>query len=52
METIIGLNLNHHGTCLFTKTVDGEGLSELNKFVYETLHDAARLVTLRLQDRK
>lgn len=28
----------------------GEGLPELNKFVYETLQDAARLVALRLED--
>ena len=52
METVIGLNLNHHDTCLFTKTVGGEGLSELNQFVYETLDDAARLVTLRVEEGK
>ncbi|KAI5460821.1 tetratricopeptide repeat domain-containing protein [Mariannaea sp. PMI_226] len=52
METVIGLNLNHHDTCLFTKSVGGEGLPEFNKFVYETLNDAVRLVALRLEDQE
>jgi hypothetical protein len=52
LETVIGLNLNHHDTCLFTNSVGGEGLPEFNKFVHETLQDAASLVALRLQDRK
>ncbi|PGH27938.1 hypothetical protein AJ80_00192 [Polytolypa hystricis UAMH7299] len=52
METVIGLNLNHHETCLFTKSVGGEGLPEFNKFIYETLHDAMRLVALRLEDQE
>ena len=52
METVIGLNLNHHDTCLFTKSVGGEGLSDLNKFIYETLQDAVQLVALRLEDRR
>lgn len=52
METVIGLNLNHSDTCLFTKTVGGEGLLELNKFLDQTLRDAVNLVTLRLEDRK
>ncbi|KAM0806780.1 putative Tetratricopeptide repeat domain-containing protein [Seiridium cardinale] len=50
METVIGLNVNHQDTCLFTKSQSGEGLPEFNKFVSETLHDAARLVALRLED--
>ena len=52
METVIGLNLNHNDTCLFTKTVGGEGLPALNKFLNETLRDALQLVALRLEDRK
>lgn len=52
METVIGLNLNHHDTCLFTKSVGGEGLPEFNKFIYETLNDAMHLVALRLEDRR
>ncbi|GKZ81000.1 hypothetical protein AnigIFM56816_005510 [Aspergillus niger] len=50
METVIGLNLNHHDTCLFTKSVGNEGIPELKKFVQETLHDAVLLVALRLED--
>ncbi|TVY55719.1 putative disease resistance protein [Lachnellula cervina] len=50
METVVGLNLNHHDTCLFTKSVGGEGLPELNKFINETLHDAVHLIALRLED--
>jgi hypothetical protein len=52
METVIGLSLNHHDTCLFTKSVGGEDLPEFNKFIYETLNDAKHLVTLRLEDRR
>ncbi|GKZ55459.1 hypothetical protein AnigIFM49718_000535 [Aspergillus niger] len=52
METVIGLNLNHHDTCLFTKSVGNEGIPELNKFVQETLHDAVLLVALRLEGLK
>ncbi|KAF2665940.1 tetratricopeptide repeat domain-containing protein [Microthyrium microscopicum] len=52
METIIGLNVNHYDTCLFTKSVGGEGLAEFNKFIHETLHDATRLVALRLEDQE
>lgn len=52
METIIGLNLSHSNTCLFTKTVGGEGLPALKKFLTETLQDGVHLVTLRLEDRK
>jgi hypothetical protein len=52
METVIGLNLNHHDICVFTKSVGGEGLSEFNKFIYETLNDAVHLVALRLEDRR
>ncbi|KAK2774312.1 hypothetical protein FQN52_004296 [Onygenales sp. PD_12] len=50
METLVGLNLNHHDTCLFTKSMGDEGLPELNKFIYETLNDALHLVALRLED--
>lgn len=52
METVIGLNLNHYDTCLFTRSVGGEGLYELHKFMYETLRDAAQLVSIRLEDRE
>ncbi|KAG9250043.1 tetratricopeptide repeat domain-containing protein [Emericellopsis atlantica] len=52
IETVVGLNLNHHDTCLFNKSVGGEGLSEFNKFVQETLHDAARLLALRMEDQE
>ena len=52
MEKVIGLNLNHHDTCLFTKSVGAEGLLEFNKFIYETLNDAVHLVALRLEDRR
>lgn len=51
-ETVIGLNLNHQNTCLFTKSVGGEGIPGLNKFLNETLQDAADLVAIRLEDRK
>ena len=51
METVIGLNLNHHETCLVTKSVGGEGLPEFNNFIYRTFHDAVHLVALRLEDR-
>lgn len=50
MERVIGLNLNHNDTCLFTKSVSGEGLPDFHKFVSETFHDATRLVALRLED--
>ena len=52
METIIGLNLNHHDTCLFTKSMGGEGLPEFNKFIYEALHDAVHIIALRLEGRR
>lgn len=52
METVIGLNLNHHDTCLFTKSAGDEGLPEFNKFIYETLYDAVHLVALRLEDQE
>jgi hypothetical protein len=52
METVIGLNLTHNDICLFTESAGGEGLPEFNKFIYEILHDAARLVGLRLEDRR
>lgn len=52
METVIGLNLNHHDTCLFTKSIGAEGLSEFQRFLHDTLCDAERVVTLRLEDRK
>jgi hypothetical protein len=52
METVIGLNLNHHDICLFTKSVGEEGLPEFNKYMHETLRDAAQLVAIRLEDRR
>ncbi|KAJ5383488.1 hypothetical protein N7517_001399 [Penicillium concentricum] len=52
METVIGLNLNHHDTCLFTKSIGGESLPELNKFLYDTLHNAVSLFALRLEDQE
>lgn len=52
METVIGLNLNHHDTCLFTQSVGGEGLREFKIFIHESLHNAVHLVALRLEDRR
>ncbi|RQM08657.1 hypothetical protein DH86_00000378 [Scytalidium sp. 3C] len=49
-EEIVGLNLNHNDTCLFTKSVGGEGLTKLNNFVYKTFHDAVHLVASRFED--
>lgn len=51
-ETIIGLNLDHHDTCLFTKSIGGEGLPELTKFIHETLVEAKDRVRVRLEGRK
>lgn len=51
METLIGLNLTHHDTCLFTKSAGGEGLPVFSKFIAQTLHDAEQLVAHRLEDR-
>lgn len=45
METVIGL-LNDKETCLLTKRLIGEGLTEFTKCLYETLHDAVHLVAL------
>ncbi|KAI0449877.1 tetratricopeptide repeat domain-containing protein [Xylaria acuta] len=52
IETIIGLNVNHHDACLFTKSLGDEGLLEFSKFIHETLRDAVHLVTLRHQDQE
>lgn len=52
METVIGLNLNHHETCLFTNSIGAEGLPVLEKFVHNTLINAEQLVALRLKDRE
>lgn len=52
METVVGLNLNHHDTCLFTKSAGGEGLFEFIQFITQTLHDAEQLIALRLEDRR
>lgn len=52
METIISLNLNHHDTCIFMKSIGSEGLREFKKFIDDTLRDAVRLVTLRLEDHR
>ncbi|KAJ5566022.1 hypothetical protein N7535_007660 [Penicillium sp. DV-2018c] len=49
METVIGLNLDHHDVCLFTRSLGGEGLPEFNKFIHETLHDAAHRIGGRLE---
>ncbi|KAJ5948681.1 hypothetical protein N7454_001988 [Penicillium verhagenii] len=50
METVIGLNLDHFETCLFAKSIDGEGLSDLNKFIEKTLNEAGTLVAMRLEE--
>ncbi|PYH33080.1 esterase/lipase family protein [Aspergillus neoniger CBS 115656] len=50
METVIGLNINHHEICLFTKSAGNEGIPELEKFVHDTLNDAMLLVAFRLKD--
>ncbi|KAF2709353.1 tetratricopeptide repeat domain-containing protein [Pleomassaria siparia CBS 279.74] len=50
METVVGLNLDHYDTCIFTKSVGGEGLRELNEFVHRILVDAVQLVALRLKE--
>lgn len=39
METIIGLNVDHHETCLFTKSLGGEELLDLNKNTGDILQD-------------
>lgn len=52
METVIGLNLNHHDTCLFTQSVGGESLPEFNNFVYNTLRAAAGLFAIQVKDRR
>ncbi|CCF33241.1 tetratricopeptide repeat domain-containing protein [Colletotrichum higginsianum] len=52
LETVIGLNLDHHETCLFTKSRGAEGLTELNKFIHNTMLDAKHLVALRLKDQE
>ena len=52
LETVLGLNLNHHDTCLFTASSGGEGLPELNKFLKDTLQDAGNLVERRLKEGK
>ncbi|OAA66342.1 tetratricopeptide repeat protein [Akanthomyces lecanii RCEF 1005] len=52
LESVIGLNLNHHDTCLFTKSFDSEGLSQLRQFVCETLAEAPKLVDMRLEDQE
>lgn len=52
METVVGLNLDHHNACIFTKSVDGEGLQELNRFVQKVLVDAVQLIAFRLRERR
>lgn len=52
MEIVIGLNLNHHDTCLFTKSAGGEGLALFNNFISKTFHGAADLVARRFEDCK
>jgi hypothetical protein len=46
---VIGLNLDHEETCLFTENLGDRGLPELTKFLHETLLDAVNLVALRLE---
>ncbi|KAM5487384.1 hypothetical protein MaudMau93_004652 [Microsporum audouinii] len=48
IETAIGLDLNHHNTCHFTKTPGGEGLTELNDFFHKVQRNAVNPVALRL----
>ncbi|KAK1751457.1 hypothetical protein QBC47DRAFT_391863 [Echria macrotheca] len=50
METVIGLNLNHYEMCLFTRSLGGEGLPELTKFIHDAMRDAPQLVAVRLED--
>lgn len=52
METVVGLNLDHQNTCIFTKSVGDEGLRELNEFMHKVLIDAVQLVALRLRERR
>ncbi|GAD96164.1 tetratricopeptide repeat domain-containing protein [Paecilomyces variotii No. 5] len=52
LETVFGLNLNHHDMCLFTKSTDGEGLPELRNFIYDTMQDAENLVSRRLDEQE
>ncbi|ATY63318.1 hypothetical protein A9K55_008959 [Cordyceps militaris] len=52
LESVVGLNLSHHETCLFTKSLDSQGVSQLRQFVCETLSGASQLVALRLEDRE
>jgi hypothetical protein len=46
---VIGLNLDHEETCLFTENLGDEGLPEFTKFLHEALLDAVNLVALRLE---
>ena len=50
METVVGLNLDHHNICVFTESVGSEGLQELNEFVHKVSVDAVQLVALRLRE--
>lgn len=52
METVIGLNLDHHNTCRFTESVGGEGLRELNEFMHKVLVNSVQLVAIRLRERR
>jgi hypothetical protein len=52
METVVGLNLDHHNTCVFTESVGGEGLRELNEFMHKVIVDAVQLVALRRRERR
>lgn len=52
LEQVIGLNLDHHGTCLFTKSNGGKGVLKFEKFVLDTLENAENLIALRLEDSK
>jgi hypothetical protein len=52
METVVGLNLDHYNTCIFTKSVGGEGLRELNEFIHKVMVDAVQVVAHRLRERR
>ncbi|KAL1884476.1 hypothetical protein Plec18167_002066 [Paecilomyces lecythidis] len=40
LETVIGINLDHHDMCLFTKSISGEGLPEIMDLIHNTLQNA------------
>ena len=52
LETIVGLNVNHHDACIFTRSLCGGGLKMLNQFAKETFSDASQLVQFRFEARR